>query len=106
MCRKTLEGICSEHGIIERTLAASLEKMRSAGIIDSRLFEWANALRISGNEAAHGVATTFSREDAQDIIEFSRALLEYVFTFRDRFEAFQQRRRKASPAQPTPPQIA
>lgn len=94
MCRKTLEGICAAHGITEANLATSLRKMRDTGVIDSRLFEWADALRISGNEAAHGVQVSFTRDDASDVLEFTKALLEYVFTFRDKFDQFQQRRGK------------
>lgn len=92
MCRKTLEGICAEHGIAERNLAGALKQMRDRGIMDDRLFQWADALRISGNEAAHGVEVNFGPADARDIVEFTKALLEYVFTFRDRFDAFQKRR--------------
>ncbi len=51
---------------------------------NNRLFEWADALRIAGNEAAHDVKVTTSKEDARDILELTNALLEYVFTFRDR----------------------
>lgn len=47
---------------------------------------------ISGNEAAHDVNVTISAEDARDILEFTNALLEYVFTFRDKFEEFKKRR--------------
>lgn len=94
MCRKTLEAICATHGVAERNLATSLQTLRDQGIIESRLFQWADALRISGNEAAHDVALTVPREDAVDIFDFTNALLEYVFTFRDRFDAFQERRRK------------
>ena len=93
MCRKTLEGICKEHGLIKTNLATSLQQMRENGVIDSYLYDWADALRISGNEAAHGVEVTFSKEDAQDILEFTRALLEYIFTFRKKFEDFQNRRK-------------
>ncbi|MFC1938942.1 DUF4145 domain-containing protein [Chloroflexota bacterium] len=93
MCRKTLEGICKERGISGKNLAASLKQMRENSVIDSGLYEWADALRISGNEAAHGVEVTFSREDAHDILDFSRALLEYIFTFREKFEQFQKRRK-------------
>lgn len=96
MCRKTLEGIGTAHNVSGRNLKASLEEMRDKGIIDPRLFEWADTLRIHGNEAAHGVSTIVKRDDARDILEFTGALLEYVFTFRDRFERFQKRR--ASPA--------
>jgi hypothetical protein len=92
MCRKTLEGLCVEHGIVGRNLVLALKEMRDKGIIESRLYEWADALRISGNEAAHDVNITISAEDASDILDFTNALLEYIFTFRDKFEKFKQRR--------------
>jgi hypothetical protein len=92
MCRKTLEGICSTHGINAKNLASGLKEMKDKGIIESRLFEWAEALRISGNEAAHDVNVTISSQDAKDIIEFTAALLEYIFTFRDKFNDFIKRK--------------
>lgn len=92
MCRKTLEGICSAHGITVKNLGESLKEMKINGIIENKLFEWAEALRISGNEAAHDVNITVSSQDAKDIIEFTDALLEYVFTFRDKFDEFKKRR--------------
>lgn len=94
MCRKTLEGICSVHGIKAKNLSAGLKEMKSKGIIESRLFEWAEALRISGNEAAHDVQITISVQDAKDIVAFTDALLEYVFTFKDKFNEFTERRKK------------
>lgn len=45
MCRKTLEGICVEHGVSGRTLVASLKELKDKGIIESRLYAWADALR-------------------------------------------------------------
>jgi hypothetical protein len=92
MCRKTLEGIAEEHKITVRNLASALKEMRDKGIIESRLYEWADVLRISGNEAAHGVNVSISPQDAKDILEFTKALLEYVFTFQDRFAQFKKRR--------------
>ena len=92
MCRKTLEGICVEHGTKGGNLVSALKELKDKGIIEIRLFEWADALRISGNEAAHDVNVTISAEDARDILEFTNALLEYVFTFRDKFEEFKNRR--------------
>ena len=92
MCRKTLEGICAEHSTTGRSLVSSLKELKDKGIIENRLYEWAEALRISGNEAAHDVNVTTSAADAKDLIEFTNALLEYVFTFRDKFEEFKTRR--------------
>jgi hypothetical protein len=92
MCRKTLEGICRVHDINTGKLVSDLKEMRDKGIIETLLFEWAEALRISGNEAAHDVYVTIPRQDAKDIIEFTDALLEYVFTYRDKFNEFEKRR--------------
>jgi hypothetical protein len=104
MCRKTLKGICAAHGVNERNLMSSLKKMKDQGLIDDRLFEWSDTLRVAGNEAAHGVGVTISEADARDILEFTNAILDYLFSYRDRFEQFKKRRASApNPAlQPTP----
>jgi len=91
MCRKTLEGIADEHKITVHNLATALKEMKDKGIIENRLYEWADTLRISGNEAAHGVNSRISPQDAKDILEFTHALLEYVFTFQEKFEQFKKR---------------
>jgi hypothetical protein len=91
MCRKTLEGICGAHGIQERSLKASIAQLKEKGIIEHKLFEWADALRNFGNDAAHDVAVTVGPQDAGDMIDFTHALLEYVFTIQERFEAFKTR---------------
>jgi Domain of unknown function (DUF4145) len=99
MCRKTLEGICSAHGVKSSgSLAAQLKKLKDDGVIENRLFEWAEALRTVGNEAAHGTGFVVSREDANDTLEFTEALIEYVFTYRDKFEQFRKRRAEAASA--------
>ena len=92
MLRRTLEGICAEHNHKERTLAMSLRAMRDAKVIEGRLFDWAEALKNSGNDAAHDVSVTVSAQDAADLSEFSRALIEYLYSYRDKFAAFQSRR--------------
>jgi hypothetical protein len=96
MCRKTLEGLAVEHGVTGRSLVNALKEMRDKGIIESRLYEWADALRVSGNEAAHGTGAMTSAQDARDILEFTHALLEYVFTFRDKFEKWKARKEAKS----------
>jgi Domain of unknown function (DUF4145) len=96
MCRKTLEGICSVRGIKSGTLADKLKELKDKSVIENRLFEWAEALRTMGNEAAHGVESIISPEDAKDTLEFTEALIEYVFTYRDKFEEFKKRRVKAA----------
>jgi hypothetical protein len=55
MCRKVIEGICKESKIEKNNLRDKLIAMREQGIIDPNLFEWADALRLSGNDAAHDI---------------------------------------------------
>lgn len=100
MCRKTLEGICAAHGISEGSLAKSLKAMHRKTLIDDRLFEWSDLMRLAGNEAAHGVGLTVSQPDAKDILEFTNGIIDYLFSFRDRFDEFKKRRsqKKTPPA--------
>jgi hypothetical protein len=47
-----------------------------------------------GPVAAHDVSSTVSKEDARDLLDFTRALVEYIFTFTESFRKFQERRAK------------
>lgn len=96
MCRKTLEGICAAHGVNEGSLVKSLKKMHEDNLIDGHLVEWSDQLRVAGNEAAHGVGITFDRNDAKDVLEFTNAIMDYIFSFRDRFDEFKKRRSKSN----------
>ena len=92
MCRRALEAVCKDKGAMKRTLAANLEHLQERGTIDARLYEWADALRLVGNDAAHNVDEFMSKEDAKDGLDFTRAIIEYVYTFTDAFEKFKARR--------------
>lgn len=93
MCRKTLEGVCESEGVEQGSLYAGLEAMRDEGIIEERLYEWADKLRLVGNEAAHDVHITVSQRDATDVVQFTHVILEYVYTYRKKFEQFRDRRK-------------
>lgn len=56
-------------------------------VIDDRLLAWADALRITGNEAAHGAEFSVKREDAKDALDFTEAIVDYLFVFQERFKA-------------------
>ncbi len=114
MCRKVLEGICVSHNATGGSLAAKLKSLADRGDLDRRLYDWVTALRVVGNEAAHDVNVTVSRDDAVDMLDLAEAVAEYLFTFKEKFDSFQQRRparasaRTASPlsapiVQATPP---
>ena len=92
MCRKAIEGVCHHFGIKRGKLVKRIEKLREAGHIDERLGEWADGLRLLGNDAAHDFEHTLGASDAADALEFAEAILLYVFTLRTRFEEFKARR--------------
>lgn len=92
MCRRTLECVCIHHLGAVRNLSSALEKLHEANVIDDRLFEWANALRDDGNLAAHDLEVQISAKDAEDLVDFTEAILDYVFVLRDRFEEYKKRR--------------
>lgn len=91
MCRKTVEGICVDHGLKTGLTSSGTQVSKRSRVIESRLFEWADELRLFGNDAAHGISITVSQEDARDLLEFMHAPTEYVFAQWRRFEAFKKR---------------
>ncbi|MFD0330479.1 DUF4145 domain-containing protein [Streptacidiphilus monticola] len=92
MVRRTLEGVCFEQGMARKPLFKMLEQMKNEEKIDGRLFEWAQALRVLGNEGAHFTGTSVSREDAADGLALAEALLDYIYVLSAQFTAFKTRR--------------
>lgn len=92
MVRRALEATCAEHGVKERTLAASLRSLKEKDLINGTLVEWADALRVLGNEGAHYTGKAVNREDAEDALAFADALIDYMYVLRLRFDQFKHRR--------------
>jgi hypothetical protein len=91
MVRRTLEGTCQDQGVKKPTLAASLGALRSQGLIDGTLADWADALRVLGNQGAHYTGKSVTRADAEDSLAFAEALLDHLYVLRKRFTEFQGR---------------
>ena len=92
MCGRTLEGACELQGVKERSLQSSLAKMKDLGLIDGRLFEWAEMLRDVRNAGAHFSSEEVTRQDAEDALSFNEALLDYLYVLKGRFDAMKVRR--------------
>jgi hypothetical protein len=92
MVRRTLEGVCSENGVSKRPLIKALQQMEADGLIEGRLLEWAEELRVLGNEGAHFTGRRVAREDAQDALALAEALLDYLYVFSAQFAEFKKRR--------------
>lgn len=74
----------------------ALQELRDTGKIEGRLFDWAQALRVLGNQGAHFTGQDVDREDAADALALCEALLDYIYVLTIRYEEFMQRR-KPSP---------
>ncbi len=96
MCRRALEALCKSLSANGKDLARRLADLKDNGRIDARLLDWAHGVRLVGNEAAHDVETPVTAEDARDILEFTEALLMYVFTLDAKFRSFEARRTNRS----------
>lgn len=92
MARRGVEAICAEHGQVKGTLAAKLTALKNAGVIDDRLHGWSAVVRDLGNSGAHDVDATLSYEDADDAIAFFEALVNYLYTFKMRYELHLRRK--------------
>lgn len=91
MCRRTIEGFCQIKGVAENNLDKSIKKLKDDGLINEQLYEWANQLRLVGNEAAHNINSNFSAVDAKDILDFTIAILDFTYSFKDKFDKFKLR---------------
>jgi hypothetical protein len=90
MTRRTLEGTCTELGVKDKNLARALKNLEKQKLIDGMLAEWAKALRLAGNRGAHFTGEEVSREDAENALSFTEALLDHVYILRKRFEDFME----------------
>ncbi|MFF0204414.1 DUF4145 domain-containing protein [Streptomyces sp. NPDC005017] len=92
MVRRTLEGVCADQGTTAKILMKALEELRDSGKIEGRLFDWAQALRVLGNQGAHFTDVEVRRDDAEDALALSEALLDYIYVLAVRYEEFAKRR--------------
>lgn len=92
MARRCLEGMTKELGATRGTLASRIKELKERGELNEILLNWADALRVVGNDAAHNTDERVSAEDAKDALVFAEAFAQHVYTLKKQFEAFQARR--------------
>ncbi len=94
MCGRVLETICQERGVKEEEdkLYRALKKLRCKDIIDGRLFEWGTMLREQRNIGAHASDEDISKEDANDLLDFTIAICDYIYVLTHKYERFKKRK--------------
>lgn len=102
MCMKALDGICKAQGAKGGNLAASLMELSHSGGLDRRLADWAVALGVE-----HDAQMNMSRDRASDLLDLAEAIAEYVYTFKEKLQAFERRHgRIRNSARRNPPVLA
>ncbi|MCH7923527.1 MAG: DUF4145 domain-containing protein [Nitrospinae bacterium] len=95
MCGRALEGIFTEYKITRGSFQSKLKTLLDKGYIDKRIYEWGDAIREKRNIGAHATEERISKQDAQDVLEFTQAICEYVFVLAKKFDNFKERIQKA-----------
>jgi hypothetical protein len=98
MCRKTLMEVAAIRKLKATSLGGALCAMRDADLIDDRLFEWWTSLPFAGADGKEIFRLPLSKSEAEDALEFTAAFLDYIFSYRDRFEHFRKRQARVAAA--------
>lgn len=94
MCGRAIEAICTEFNTKDKTLVGGLNELLKMQIIDKKIFAWAEALRLHRNIGAHATKEKITKEEADDLLEFTDAICNYVFVLSKKFEEFLKRKEK------------
>ncbi|MEU8356326.1 DUF4145 domain-containing protein [Nonomuraea sp. NPDC048882] len=82
--RRGLEAVCRRNGVSggkKNPLAAQLRELRDLGVIDGRLWEWADHLRDFLNGGAHYDGHAIKGQDVRDALTLAEAILDRVYVF-------------------------
>lgn len=91
LCGRALERLIKEK-TGAHMLAKGLSELKQQGIIDERLFAWAEALRKERNIGAHATDQETTKENAQDVVDFTIAIFDYVYTLSEKYERYVARK--------------
>jgi len=95
MCRRALQASCQQLGASGTRLISQIDDLATKGKITTALKEMAHDIRKLGNDGAHpdedGLGEV-TKEDAEDILEFTRQYFEHVYVMPARSEAYRKRR--------------
>jgi hypothetical protein len=90
MTGRALEAMCHHFNTKGQTLAGGLRELLDREIIDKRLHQWGDELRLNRNLAAHATGKRFHAPDADALLTFALAICNYVFVLNEEFARFIQ----------------
>lgn len=89
--RTVLEKVCAELGAHGKTLFDRIKDLREQGILTGVMYEWATEIRCWGNSGTHNFEG--SKEDAEDLTEFTKLFLQYSFELPARVKEAREKRK-------------
>lgn len=91
LCGRALERLIKEKAGANM-IGKGLAELKTKGIIDERLYAWAEALRKERNIGAHASEEDTTKENAQDVIDFTIAIFDYIYTLSEKYEKYVARK--------------
>ncbi|MBI2855745.1 MAG: DUF4145 domain-containing protein [Chloroflexi bacterium] len=85
MARATVESICQDLLATGRDLKERLNNLKESQKITPRLWEWADTIRLWGNDSVHDFPE-ITEEEADYIINFSWEVIEHVYVKEAEFQ--------------------
>jgi len=81
MCRRAIQTSAVQFNAQGRNLVDQIDDLLNKGIITVPLKDFAHEIRLTGNVGAHGAdgLSDISKEDADDMMEFTKEYLDHVY---------------------------
>jgi hypothetical protein len=87
----SIDAMLKDKGYKQGTLYSRIEQSAADGLLTAQMREWAHEIRLSANEPRHAddEFNGATEKDAEQAIEFARALAEYLYVLPARVEKWQ-----------------
>lgn len=92
MCRKTLEALCDDLGMSGKMekLEKKLKSLVDKGFINTDIHNWSTLVRLKGNKGAHSLSNDITRKEIDDLMNFVKAIIEYIYVYKKKYNEFIQ----------------
>jgi hypothetical protein len=101
MCRRALQSSCKDLGAEGSRLIDQIDNLFSKGRITEALKKMAHEIRKLGNAGAHpddDLLSDVTKDDAEDIVEFTEQYFEHIYVMPARMAEMMKRRAGTGPA--------
>lgn len=89
--RRALEKMCKSQNANGRDLFSKLKDLQDRKVLPHIMEQITYVLRKEGNSAAHADEVEFDKETVDQMIEFTRTTLDYVYTLPKKIELAQEK---------------